>query len=84
MAVTRPSEQKMSYVSNHLQFRSTCIKNLEQQLFQESTKKDEFSHKPTSKDKISDGNIRAMTSVIQSHGMYICTTRGLVELSYRD
>lgn len=41
---------------------------MQKQLFKET--QTHFSHKPTSKDKIADGNVRAMTSAIQTHGMF--------------
>ncbi len=46
------------------------MKNLQQELFPENKENTLFTHKCTSKDKIMDGNIKAMHTVIVSHGMF--------------
>ena len=71
MAVIRPSEEKMDFISNSIQFRSACLRNLQHQLFSEDETEPEFSHKPTSRDEISDCNVKAMTTAIVDHGMFV-------------
>ena len=75
LAVIRPGVQKMEHTSHYLQFRASCINNLKVQLFPEQRKhKPSFSHKPSSKDKISDNNIKAMRESIEGHGMFSIST----------
>lgn len=69
MAVIRPNENKMEFVSDYLQFRSTCLKNLYDQLSSHDNSHT-FTHKPTSRDKNADSNIQAMNTAITSHGMF--------------
>ncbi len=71
LAVVRPSVHKMEHLSNHLPFRAACINNLTEQLFRERKERTiKFSHKPTSKDKKGETNIRRMLDAIAAHGMF--------------
>ena len=71
LAVTRPSVHKMEYLSNHLQFRATCVNNLIQQLFPERNKdKKRFSYMPTSKDKKATQNTKRMLDAICTHALF--------------
>ena len=75
LALLRLSVQKMEHTSHYLQFRASCINNLKVQLFPEQRKhKPSFSHKPSSKDKISDNNIKGMRESIEGHGMFSIST----------
>ena len=71
LAILRPTESKMLHTSNYLQFRADCLNNLKNELFApQNDAKPKFSHAKTSKEKVEDGNVRAMLGGIKAHGMF--------------
>lgn len=68
MAVVRPRKERMTFLSNYIQFRAKCVQNLYCQM--SKPKQEKFSHAVTYKDEKAEANISKILDVIVCHGLF--------------